>query len=134
MAIYRLKKIFGSIGVALGVTSIFFFWISDPLISSSNEAIYHWNGTASQLFVTPILDFCAFWLLLTLVLLFAGTRIRLGTWCGIIALTPWVDVNSWGYLSHKSIPGWLSILVLALGLSMFPLLLNAVAIEVRREV
>jgi hypothetical protein len=118
-----LKKISGTIGVALGVTTIFLFWILDPLISSSHEEIYHWDGTASQLFVTPILDFCAFWLVLTLVLLFAGKRFRLATWCGIIALTPWVDLHNWGYLSHKTIPAWLSILVLALGLSTFPLLL-----------
>jgi hypothetical protein len=123
LAIHRLKKIFAAIGVALGVTTIFLFWILDPLISSTHEAIYHWDGTASELFVTPILDFCAFWLVLTLVLLFAGTRTRIATWCGIIALTPWIELNNWEYLSHKTIPGWLSVLVFALGLSTFPVLL-----------
>jgi len=123
LAIHRLKNIFRATGVALGVTTIFWFWILDPLISSSHEVIYHWGGTASQLFVTPILDFCAFWLLLTIVLLFAGKRIRIATWCGVIGLTPWVDLNNWEYLSHKTVPSWLSFLVLALGLFTFPLLL-----------
>ena len=32
----------------------------------------HWDGSPSQLFVAPIVDFCAFWLLLTLVLILAA--------------------------------------------------------------
>jgi hypothetical protein len=114
---------FWAIGVALGVTTICLFWLLAPLITSTHDAIYHWDGSWFQLFVTPILDFCIFWLLLALVLFFASGRLRIAIWCGIIALTPWIEVNNWGYLSHKCVPYWLSVLVLGLGVSAFPFLL-----------
>ncbi|HEX3966979.1 MAG TPA: sulfatase-like hydrolase/transferase [Edaphobacter sp.] len=119
----RLTKLMLAIGVAFGITTICLFWLVDPLISSTHDAIYHWNGSWFQLFAVPILDFCIFWLLLALVLYFARGRVRITIWCGIIALTPWIEVNNWSYLSHKYIPFWLSALVLGLGIFAFPLLL-----------
>jgi hypothetical protein len=119
----RLKEMFRAIGVALGVTTIGLFWLLAPLITSTHDAIYHWDGSWFQLFVIPMLDFCIFWLLLALVLFFASGRLRIAIWCGIIALTPWIEANNWSYLSHKYIPYWLSALVLALGIFAFPFLL-----------
>ena len=110
-------------GVALGVTSIYLFWLLVPLISLTHDAIYHWDGPWFELFAVPILDFCLFWLLLTLVLFFARGRVRIAIWCGIIALTPWIELNNWSSLSQKFIPFWLSALVLGVGVSAFPLLL-----------
>jgi len=57
------------------------------------------------------------------VLLFARGRLRVAIWCGIIALTPWIELNNWSYLSHKPIPYWLSLLVLGIGVCAFPVLL-----------
>jgi len=119
----NFKQILRGITVALGITTICLFWLLDPLVNSSHNAIYHWDSSAAQLFVTPMADFCAFWLLLALMFIFAGRKLRLAMWCGTIALTPWVDLENWGYLSHSKIPNWLSILVLVAGLSAFPFLL-----------
>jgi hypothetical protein len=118
-----LKTKLRAIGVALGITSIYLLWLLGSLVTSTHESIYHWDGSPSQLFVAPILDFCAFWLLLALVLIFARGRLRIAIWCGIIALTPWVYVKNWAFLSHLVIPPWLSVLVLSLALSVIPLLL-----------
>lgn len=117
------KQIVRAIGVALGVTSIYLLWLLDPLITSSNESVYHWDGSPSQLFVAPILDFCAFWLLLSLVLVLARGRLRTAIWCATIALTPWVYLKNWNFVSHRYTNHWVSVLVLGLGLSIFPVLL-----------
>jgi len=123
LATQRWKKILRATGVALGVTSIYLLWLLGPLVTLTHRAIYHWDGSPSQLFIAPILDFCAFWLLLALVLFFASGRLRIVLWCGIITLTPWVDLKNWGYLTHTNLPHWLSVLVLSLSLSIIPVLL-----------
>jgi hypothetical protein len=118
-----LKTTLRPISVALGITSIYLLWLLGSLITSTHESSYHWDGSPSQLFIVPILDFCVFWLLLTLALILAKGRLRIAMWCGIIALTPWVYLKNWGNMSRLVIPHWLSALVLILGLSVFPLLL-----------
>lgn len=122
MATQGLKYL-RAIGVALGVTSIYLLWLLGPLVTSTHESIYHWDGSPSQLFVAPILDFCAFWLLLSLVLIFARGRLRIAIWFALIGLTPWVYLKNWYYVTHSYIPHWLSLLVLGLGLAVFPVLL-----------
>jgi hypothetical protein len=109
--------------VALGITSVCLLWLVGRLVGSTGGTIYHWDSTPSQLFLPPLLDFCAFWLLVTLVLFAVKGRLRIAMWCGIIALTPWVELKNWGYMSRTNVPHWLSVLVLALGLSLFPILL-----------
>ena len=118
-----MKTTLRPISVALGITSIYLLWLLGPLITSTHDSIYHWDGPPSQLFIPPIFDFCAFWLLLALVLIFARGRLRTAIWCGIIALTPWVYLKNCGYMAQLLVPHWLSILVLVLGLSAVPLLL-----------
>ena len=119
----KLKDYLRSTGAALGVTTIYLLWLLGPLISSTHNSIYHWDGSPSQLFVAPILDFCVFWLALAVVLILARGKLRIAIWCGIIGLTPLVQVKNWYFQSHTSIPHWLSVLVLGLGLSVFPVLL-----------
>jgi hypothetical protein len=123
LAIQELKEIARAISVALGITSIYLLWLLGPMITSTHDSIYHWDGSPSQLFVAPISDFCVFWLLLALVLILARGRLRIAVWCGIIGLTPWVQVKNWYYMTHAHIPHWLSVLILGSGLSVFPFLL-----------
>lgn len=115
----RFKRLLRAIDIALGVTTIYLFWLLGPLVTSTRDAIFHWDGSPSQLFAAPILDFCAFWLVLALLLIFARGKLRIAIWCVIIALMPWVDIKNWGYLSRTSIPHWLSLLTLVLVLSVF---------------
>ncbi len=117
------KQFIREIGIALGVSSVYLLWLLGPLITSTHESIYHWAGSPAQLFVAPILDFFAFWLVLSLALIFARGRLRIAIWCGIIGLTPWVEVKNGYYLTHAHIPHWLSAVVLGAGLCVFPVLL-----------
>lgn len=118
-----MKKTPRAIGVALGIASIYLVWLLGPLVTSTHESLYHWGGSPSQLFIAPILDFCVFWLLVALVLIFVNGRLRTAVWCGIIALTPWVYLKNCYSSSHMETPHWLSVLVLSLGLSVIALLL-----------
>jgi hypothetical protein len=98
----RLKKFIKTTSVALGVTSIYLLWLIGPLVSSTHYAIYHWSGSPFELFVPPILDFCAFWMFLTLVLMFATGRARVAIWCGMVAVIPWMEFKNWAYLTDSS--------------------------------
>ncbi len=119
----KLKDYLRSAAAALGVTTIYLLWLVGPLISSTHDSIYHWDGSPFQLFLAPILDFFVFWLLLAVVLILARGRLRIAVWCAIIGLAPWVLVKNWYFVKHAFIPHWVSFLVLALGLSVFPVLL-----------
>jgi hypothetical protein len=119
----RLIKLLRAVGVALGITTIFLFWLLDPLISTMHDAVYHWEGSWFQLFFVPIVDFCILWLVMAAVLYFARGWLRIAIWCVIIAFTPWVELNNWGYLSHGAIPDWEATLVVILGLAIFPTIL-----------
>ena len=129
----KLKDYLRSAGAALGVTTIYLLWLVGPLISSTHDSIYHWDGSPSQLFLAPILDFFVFWLLLAVVLILARGRLRIAVWCAIIGLAPWVQVKNWYFVKHTSIPHWLSVLVLGLGLSVFPVLLALWRSEFERK-
>ena len=118
-----LKRTLRAIVVALGIASIYLLWLLGPLVTSTHDSLYHWDGSPFQLFVAPILDFCIFWLLLALVLIFVSGRLRVAIWCGIIGLTPWVYLKNCYYMSRLPIPHWLSVLVLGLGLFVIALLL-----------
>jgi hypothetical protein len=110
-------------GVALGITTIYLFWLLDPLISTMHDAVYHWDGSWAELFVVPLVDFCIFWLILTLLLYFARGKMRIAAWCVILSFTPWVELSNWEYLSHGLVPVGVSIFALCLGLAVFPILL-----------
>jgi hypothetical protein len=101
---------------ALGVTSIYLLWLIGPLVTPSHDAIFHWSESPFQLFVPPILDFCAFWMLLTLVLLLATGRLRVAIWCGMIAMTPWMELKNWAYLTDTDPSHLLSLGLLGIGL------------------
>jgi hypothetical protein len=115
----RLKKFIKTISVALGVTSIYLFWLIGPLVTSTHDVVYHWSGSPSQLFVPPILDFCVFWVLLTLVLMVATGRMRIGIWLAMIGFAPWIEFKTWAYLSGRSFSHRLSLGLLGIGLVVF---------------
>ena len=122
-------------GVALGVTTIYLLWLIGPLVTPAHDAIFHWSESPFQLFVPPILDFCAFWLLLTVVLLLVRGRLRVAVWCGMIALTPWMELKNWAYLTETDPAHLLSVGLFGIALIAFllPLLLWRSAYEERFE-
>jgi len=131
----KLRKLLEAASVALGVTSIYLLWLIGPLVTSTHDAVYHWSGSPSRLFVPPILDFCALWLLLTAVLIFATGRVRAAIWSGIIGFAPWMELMNWAYLTGTTPPHWLSLGLSELGVVAFvlPLVLWRLVFEKRFE-
>jgi Sulfatase len=131
----RLKKFIKTTTVALGVTSIYLLWLIGALVTSTHDAIYSWDVSPFKLFVPPILDFCAFWLLLTLVLMMATGRVRVAIWFGMIGFTPWMALKNWIFLTTRSPPHWLTPGLFGIGLVafLFPLALWRPMFEERFE-
>jgi hypothetical protein len=115
----KFRKLLTTASIALGVTSIYLLWLVGPLVTPAHEAVFHWSESPFELFVPPVLDFCAFWLLLTAVLLLATGRVRVAIWCGMIALTPWMELKNWAYMMQSVPPHWLSIGLFSIALVAF---------------
>jgi hypothetical protein len=96
-----------------------------PMIEPGHDALYHWSGSALEFFVPPIVDFCVFWLALTVLLTIARGRARIAIWSGILGLIPWIMLKNWGSLTGAKPPHWLSLSLFGLGLMamLFPLVL-----------
>jgi Sulfatase len=131
----QLRRLLQAAGVALGVTSIYLLWLIGPLVTPAHDAVFHWSASSFQLFVPPILDFCGFWLVLTLVLLVVKGRLRVAVWCGMIALTPWMELKNWAFLTETDPARLLSIGLFCIALIAFllPLVLWRPAFEKRFE-
>jgi Sulfatase len=129
----KLRKLLVATSVALGVTSIYLLWLIGPLVTSTHDAVYHWSESPFELFVPPILDFCAFWLLVTLALLLARGRLRVAIWWGLIGFSPWMELKNWAYLTNKYPAHRLSLGLFCIGLCAFllPLALWRPAFEER---
>jgi hypothetical protein len=115
------RNLLRTAGVALGATSIYWLWLLAPLVTGRHSAVYHWSGSALELFVPPTLDFCVFWLLLTLLLLLTGEpgRLRATVWCGIIAFTPWIAIKNGTYLSNTPLNHTFSVTLFSTALLTF---------------
>ncbi len=85
-----------TIAAALGLATIGLFWIAEPLVNFGNINVYHWSGTAQNLFVPAIGDTLIGWALLTVVLVLAEVsgRGRGVMWAAILAFTPSVLLKS----------------------------------------
>jgi hypothetical protein len=105
-----MRKLIESASVALGITAIYLLWLIGPLVSPRHATIYHWSGSASQLFLPPILDFCLLWVMLTLLLLFARRpgRLRVAVWSWAVFSTPWIALKTWVRVSEIKPPASLN--------------------------
>src|ERR1700677_1658321 len=112
-------KLLYAASVALGVTSIYLLWLVGPLVTSAHDAVYHWSGKPSQLFIAPMLDFCICWLLLTMALLLTTGRARAIIWSGMIGLTPWMALKNWAYLTNSKPSHLLNLALLLIALASF---------------
>jgi hypothetical protein len=75
--------------IALGLTSLYLLFMVKPLLEPSQYYFYHWSGSPGSLFLPIIANFLAFWLLITLLLLFARKRgrRRVAILSGLVLLT-----------------------------------------------
>jgi Sulfatase len=106
----NIKKLLRTACIALGLTSVYLLFLLAPLGSRAHIAIYHWSGAPSELFIPPVLDFCIFWVLTTLVLVLteAPGRLHAAVWSGIIFFTPRILLSNWVYLTAAHVDPWVS--------------------------
>ncbi len=111
-----MRRFTDSAVAALGMTTLCNLWMLSPLVSPDHNAIYHWSGRVSALFLPTVLDFCLFWLLTTLLLLWAGKseRGRIAAWCGFAVLLPWILLKNWSVMAFWRFPHGFSAIVLSL--------------------
>ena len=72
--------------MALGLTALYLLFTIKPLLEPSQFYFYHWSGSPGSLFLPVIANFIAFWLLLTILLLFARKpgRTRVAILTGLV--------------------------------------------------
>ncbi len=106
--------------VALGITSIYQLWLLAPFVSPARSVIYHWSGPLWKLYLPLMLDFCLFWLVVTVVFLVVRTpgRVRASIWCGALAMTPWMELRNWASITDGD-AHWASVTLFAVGLLGF---------------
>jgi hypothetical protein len=82
---------------ALGISSSAFLWTAAPLVEPRHLALYHWSGSASNLFVPVILNILAFTLFFTLLLSTAHRpgRWQAAVWIGVLLLVPFIVLKNW---------------------------------------
>ncbi len=90
-----------------------------PIVSPRHNAIYHWSGSPVSFFAPPIVEFCAFWLLLTLLMAMTTGRLRLAIWCGALGLTPWMAVANWALLQDRAPHPTIALVLLGVGVAAF---------------
>lgn len=97
----KLRGLVKSASIALGATSIYLLWLLAPLVTPNHDAVYHWSGSPSVLFVPPIIDFGAVWLILTVLFWLARSpgRVRVAIWSGAILFVPWISLRTWSTIS-----------------------------------
>jgi Sulfatase len=104
------RRLLHSTVAALGATTSCSLWIVGPLVSPSHDAIYHWSGPASSIFIPVLLDFICVWLVFsTLIFVALGENRGSATvWAGITLFLPWAALKSSVLLMSWQLPYWIS--------------------------
>lgn len=66
-----------------------------------------------------MMEFCGFWLLLTVLLAMTTGRWRLAIWCGALGLTPWMAVTNWALLQDRAPHPTIALVLLGVGAAAF---------------
>jgi hypothetical protein len=125
------RRLLRSTAAALGVTVICSLWIVAPLVSPSHDAIYHWSGPASSIFIPAMLDFICVWFVFWC-LLFVALGEKRGSatvWAGITLFLPWATLKSTTLLMNWYLPHSISRGVLglcAVSLILFQVFLRSI--------
>ncbi len=98
---HGLLRNFPNVGLmALGLTDIYCLFLVAPLVHSGHSAVYHWHGSALDLFLPVFLDVVVTWIVTVVLLLFAlpTGKARIAVWSGILLFTPPIISNSWDHV------------------------------------
>ncbi len=107
--------------VAFGLANLYLIDLTEPVIASNHELLYHLTGAASSILV-PIMVY-----LVGLSILIAGLlrlaespgRLRIAVWSGFVLALPSVLVHTTANLSDQDVPDWLTWLIASLCLAAF---------------
>ena len=102
--------------IALGAATLSLFYLVGPLVSPTHMQVYHLTGSASAVFIPPVLYLCGLWLCLTLLLKLTAKyrQLQVSVWCCLLFLLPWVVTKNYAFLTGWDIPHWASVLILLL--------------------
>jgi hypothetical protein len=83
-----MKETLRAVAAALGVAAISLGTAAEPLVIGRRHPLYHWAGTAFQLFGPVVFDLFLFWAIFSLILLSARSqgRWRIAVWMGVVLL------------------------------------------------
>jgi hypothetical protein len=98
--------------LALGAATLFLLIMIGPLVSPSHTTVYHLSGSVFSVFVPVLIDLCAIWLALAILLWLARRPGWFHTvvWTSLIVLLPWMMVKNWFALTSGSLPYWMRLL------------------------
>ncbi len=107
-----LRALIGSAFQALGLAEIYTLNVFAPLVHPGHAAVYHWSGTAANLFVPSLFYIGVFWAI-TAILLWKASRPgrwRRVIWLGILLFSPAIGSNNWNLRAatpHPEVTVWL---------------------------
>ncbi len=104
--------------IAFGLSTLGCIPLLVPLISPSHLAVYHLQGSASSLFLPPLLYFASSWILLTAAVCLGERfwRFRLVFWSVALCLAPLLILLNCIALLGTNVPPFCKLLVLAVAL------------------
>ncbi len=107
--------------LSLGATTLCLLTLIGPLVAPSHLLIYHFSGSASFIFLSILLNVFAFWLLLTVLLVWAQRPgwPRIVIWSGLTLGMPWILLKGFAVLAVRPMPHALSVSVFAACLITF---------------
>ena len=104
-----------ALGLTFGVTTVCLLVVISPLCSSSHIAVYHFDGSAQELFLPVLIDVAVLWVILAgLILLGKSGRLRGTIWTGLMLMLPWVSAKEATIIAQSVVRHWLSIPLIAL--------------------
>lgn len=107
--------------VAFGLANLYLVSMTEPLIVSGHELVYHMTGSASVIFIPVLIYLIVLSGLLAVLLTLVERRDRLRAvvWSGAVFALPWILLRSCMGLMEDAMPAWLSLLVGLVSLLMF---------------
>ena len=105
--------------VAFGLANLYLVDLTEPVIASNHELLYHLTGSSSSIIV-PIMAYLLGLSLLIALLLRLAERpgaLRVAVWSGLLLALPSVLVHTTANLSEQDVPDWLTWLIASLCLA-----------------
>jgi hypothetical protein len=108
-----LKALTHPVTVAFGLANLYLVSMTEPLVASEHELVYHMTGSASVIFIPVLIYLIVLSGLLAVLLMLVERhgRLRGIVWSGAVFALPWILLRSCAGLMEDTVPTWISLLV-----------------------